>query len=249
MPNSKKIPVPQTTRKTIYRLDCFEGPLDLLFHLVEQRELEIFDLALHHISKQLVDNIDRETIFLDEQAEGMWLLSFLTYLKSQRLLPNSALDNPQELVEHTSLMLMNHIIEYQRYKQAALHLASLEEKQASLFSRNPAPSTSKENKGLEHVLLSELTDLLSKIIHKVQAPHSISLIKEKWDISTKISWLEEKISQEAKILCLDLFSPKQCQEELIVLFLALLELVKRGIVSLIKEKETLFVIRRNNVSY
>src|ERR1700722_1771106 len=177
-----------------YRLECFEGPLDLLMHLIQKDELEIFDLALEELSSQLMAKIQEADFFIDEGAEAMWLIASLAHLKSRKLLPCQQGTEIDEEEGDLRMQIMNHLIEYQRYKYAAHFLEKREIDQSSHFCRAPA-NPLKKNYSLEEVKLSDLKELLSSIIasSKSREMTGALLLGERGLVSEKIVLLKHTI--------------------------------------------------------
>lgn len=235
MPNEK------IDESHLYRLDQYEGPLDLLVYLIQKDELEIFDLVLKTLSFQLMKKMEQSPFFIEEGGEALWLIATLAYIKSKKLLPQEE-KNADEEQEEFKQALIDHLIEYHKYKNAAHFLEKREAHQSSYFCRKvPLPQIPKQL-GLEQVHLSDLAQLLQLMLQNAQSKTAdFAIKKEKWTVGEKIISLQKRLQPGDKIAFSTLFTSELCREELIILFLALLELIKGQKLGIYKEEEKIFV--------
>jgi len=199
-------------------LPNFEGPLELLLYLIQKEELPIEEVSLSTMTKQWIDRLDD----VDAGAEFLALASTLLLLKSRSLLPHeqAALEGEED----SRWEMIQKLLEYCHYKEMAKGLADREESQGLYFPRGYVDNSVEKGLGLEEVNLSDLTSLLQDVLAKApSAPKTIQ--GETWEIGPKIVWWEQE-AQKKPLGFFEVFTPKKCREELIVLFLALLELLK-----------------------
>ncbi|MCB1181299.1 MAG: segregation/condensation protein A [Chlamydiia bacterium] len=225
-----------------YTLPTFEGPLDLLYLLVQNEEIEIFDLGLQELSAQLLKKLE-EIPTIDQGAAHLWLISTLLLIKSRKLLP-SAQEEAYEEEGDPRLTLMEHLIEYQRIKEAAEKLIDREEEQSLYFSRNPPMFSRTKSSGLENVQLSDLAFLLGEMLELAKLRQPAVVDHETWSVKDQMNWLLATLLPGEKISFCSIFSSEKCRNELIVNFLALLELIKNQTFSTYKENNTI-LIKRN----
>lgn len=211
-----------------YRLKNFEGPLPFLLHLLQKNELEVHDVFLSEIFRQYLDRQEEKDV--DIGAEFVGSAATLIWLKSKLLLPahEQAEENliPEEDVEAPHAMIPE-LIEYCKFKQAAKGL-SLRELQQQAYYRGNDSTLEMPGKplGIDHVSLNELASLFQVVLKK--AAFSKGIIKEEiWRVSDKIQYLK-KLVRDQNVLFQQVFSSECCREELIVTFLAVLELMKLG---------------------
>lgn len=231
-----------------YSLDFFEGPLDLLVHLIQKGELAIFDLVLENLTSQLLKKMEKGNMEIDDGADAMWWIASLAHFKSRKLLPSFIEDETEE--EDLRMNLMEHLIEYQKYKQAASVLEQRELDQSAYYVRKAVPLPKPTGlRGLEEVSLSQLFELLSHVMREAEKRETDPSIpnflpkESKWSVQETIEQLKTEFKPGAKIPFFEFFSADKCQEELIVLFLSLLELLKLQILKVIQENEHLSIWR------
>ncbi len=209
------------------KLDAFEGPLDLLLHLIRQNQLDIYDIPIALITEQYLEYI-RIMKVLDLNIAGEFLLmaATLMYIKSRMLLP-SPTEEEEEEEEDPRTELVHRLIEYKRFKEAAVRLSHQELLEREVFIR-PAQETEDEEGEIEADLFHLIDALRELLQHReVEDLHEITLervtlrdkIRELWD---RLQWAEEAVPFSA------LFTSVTSREELIIIFLALLELIRAG---------------------
>lgn len=221
-------------------LSNFEGPLELLLYLVQKEEIDICDIMLREITSQSETPLES----VDTGAEFLALSSCLLLLKSRKLIPQ---EHVAEEVEEPRWEMLSKLVEYCHFKEVAKELSELESRQSHFFSRETSLPVKKRCDGLEEVNLQELTAVLQQVLEKAAIRPQEIIREEEWQIEPKISWLKEIVSKDQKIAFTTLFPREKCNEELIVTFLALLELMKLEHLKVIKEEntQTIFVIKND----
>ena len=134
-------------------LENFQGPLELLYHLIQKRELDICELSLVEIIAHF------QELPLSLGAEFLGYSASLIWLKSRALLPKEE-DLPEETIEDPGFEIIHHLIDYCRFKQAAKALHAREEK---AFFREVASQNPKKPLGIDHISLEELAQLFQKL--------------------------------------------------------------------------------------
>lgn len=225
--------------ESTYLLKNFEGPLDFLLHLIQRTEIDIFDISIKHITDQylkkseLCKNLDRGAEFVGNAA-------FLLWMKSKTLLPKHEQETPSEFLEEDPRFEVIHqLVEYCRFKNAAKELTILEQKQSGFFLRGSEALDPKKTLGIEHLSLEDLATLFQQVLAKATVGKG-SVKEEIWRVADKIKQLRQLLKDQQKIPFQLLFSAKLCREELIVTFLAVLELMKMGLLSFIKSETSEF---------
>jgi len=147
-------------------LDIFEGPLDLLLYLIKKNEVDIYDIPIAVITEQYLQYLDlMKVLNLDIVGEFLVMAATLTKIKSKMLLPPSEDDDEEEEGIDPRTELMEHLIEYQRYKEAALQLKNRELLEKDLFVRGQGDEKTsevdEENRVID-VSLFDLVDALRK---------------------------------------------------------------------------------------
>ncbi len=220
----------KTLEETSFLLDFFEGPLDLLLYLVQKEEVNISQVTLQSITEQIREHLLNASgaSKVDAGAEFLALASTMLMMKSHALLPQTGAI-PEAEALNPQFDWVHQLIEYQRFKEIAKQLAGKEKQQEAYYHRGnhlpdePEPQTT----GLALVSLSELAGLFQEIMKKAPAAGKNLLQDDVWKVSDQIIILQNLLEDRKEILFTLLFAPDKCCEELIVLFLALLELMKQ----------------------
>lgn len=215
------------------KLDTFEGPLDLLLHLIDQFEIDIYDIPVAEITTQYLQYIHTmKNLELNIASEYLVMAATLLSIKSQMLLPKQEVNEIiDEYEEDPREELMQRLIEYQKFKNAANNLQEREEDAYQIFTR--APSIYKEVKEIEPVVRGNISiyDMIGALNKVFERKH--------WDrpLETKITRVEIPLEQrmdellhivkqsKAGIAFEDLF-PYRTKSQIVITFIALLELMK-----------------------
>lgn len=235
----------KTTDDHIFALENFEGSLDFLLHLIQKSEIDIYEIPLHKITEQYLHRI-RELISpaVDSGAEFIGTTASLLLLKSKMLLPKQ---EQEEIIEEEidpRFEIIHQLIEYCRFKEAAKEFSEREHKQNAFFSRGIENFEIKKNLGIEHLSMQDLASLFQHVMSKAIS-HQGLIHEEIWLVSDKIQLLRNSLKETRKIRFDAFFSPERCREELIVTFLAILELMKLGELRVINDtnEATIFIIQ------
>lgn len=225
-------------------LEVFEGPLDLLLYLIKKEEVDIYDVSIERITKQYLDYLEAfEVLNIDIAGEFVVMAANLLYIKSRTLLPKDQ-QMPEEDVEEDDPRweLIRQLIEYKKFKEAALHLRDQEELQAHLFPR-PGELPETMNFPEEPLLFAEVSifDLINAFqraltrIPKEEAAREI--FEESFTVTDRIQYLTRIIEPGIPVKFDELFSSSATRGELIVTFLAMLELIKMKELSVRQENQ------------
>ncbi len=219
-----------------FSLTNFEGPLELLLYLTQKEEVDICDIAMKEITAQFFDRLSS----VDGGAEFLSIASTLLLMKSRKLLPNE--EKIDEDID-PRFEIIHKLLEYCRFKEVAKELSSLEQERKSLFSRDISPPSKERGDGLEEVQLQDLTQLLHSVLEQAAKRPKGIIQDEEWQIGPKIEWLKAKLESGEKIAFEAVFDPEKSKQELIVSFLALLELMKLQKACVIKENEKIYITK------
>lgn len=227
----------KNTQPETFTLENFEGPLDFLLHLIQKSEIDIYDVKIQEITQQyllkLTDYIEPN---IDQGAEFVGTAAALLWLKSRTLLPkHEQVEMGEEEHEDPRFEIIHQLVDYCRFKQAAKDLNQLEIRQSHYYLRgHDAIPDFKKNLGIEHLSLSDLASLFKTVIAKAvtQKGH---VHEESWKVSDKIKAIRTILKEQQRIEFNTLFSTMMAREELIVTFLAVLELMKMGELKVIRD--------------
>lgn len=210
-------------------LPTFEGPLDLLLHLIEQHELDIRDIPIAFIAHKYVEYITlMDELNIDIASEYLVMAATLTHIKSKMLLPTPPADqeDEEEIGFDPRAELVRRLLEYQKYKRAAEQLGGSSVLGRDVFLRGlPAPSVEgpAQIAGLSlFKLLDAFQSVLSRATTKVD--HQIDL--ERFSITDRINQLVDLLQLHRKLTFDQLFEGATSRGDLIVTFLALLEMTR-----------------------
>jgi segregation and condensation protein A len=220
------------------KLDLFEGPLDLLLHLVKMNEVDLADIPIATITDQYLEYLDlMKALDINVAGEFLVMASTLMHLKSKMLLPKQEqdLEEIEELIEE----VVGPLREYKQFKEAAEELASRNILARDVFRRasDAYLMIGQENHGTtSRVNLFELMMAFKKVMAK-QFPDTVLRFKaETWSIKEKIAEIKKRVERQKTLYFSELFSPKGSLSELIASFLALLELVRVGFLAVYQPK-------------
>lgn len=213
------------------KLEVFEGPLDLLLYLVKQDEIDIYDISLERITKQYLSYLDAfKMLDLDVAGEFLVMAANLIYMKSRSLLP-VAVQPPEEDAEEEDPRwdLIRQLIEYKKFKDAATHLHLREIFQENLIARNPEkPDFEKDSPLLTtEVGIFDLINAFQKILKRLDKQEDLrEIFEENFSVSDKISHIQRTMQAGRSVLFHTLFANVASRTEVVVTFLALLELIR-----------------------
>ncbi|MEM1281948.1 MAG: segregation/condensation protein A [Chlamydiota bacterium] len=209
------------------RLENFEGPLEFLLYLVQKNELDIYDVRLVRIVNQFIDEMKSPNI--DLGAEFIGTLASLLWLKSKMLLPkHEQVGQEDEDGPDPHFDVIHQLIDYCQFKEAGQALVVREKEQNAYFPRGVSGDIElKKPLGIEHLCIEDLASLFQDILIKCEANKG-QVHEEHFRVSDKIRLIRRIVKSGERILFRQLFTPEKCKDELIVTFLAILELMKIG---------------------
>lgn len=210
------------------KLEIFEGPLDLLIHLIHKNEVDIFDIPIATITEQYLEYIDMmKALNINIAGDFLVMASTLTHIKSKMLLPQLNEDE-----EDPALEIIRPLLEYMRYKEAAETLSDRELLDRDVFSRKTSPyleALAKEEEPQLDVNLFQLMDAFKRMVELKVPGAKLEVEVQKWSVKDKMESIIALLKQKGKILFHDIFSKDRTISEFIVSFLALLELAHLGL--------------------
>jgi segregation and condensation protein A len=221
-------------------LDNFTGPLDLLLHLIKKNEMEITDIPIAEITTQYLAAIDAmQTLNLDVAGEFLLMAATLLHIKSRMLLPQVADDGGEETEEEDPRAeLVRRLLEYQKYKDAAQQLDELPQLNRDIFARSaPAPEVLEEGEGeFAGVGLYDLLQALQALLKERPEPRVHEVTVEQLSVTDRINQILGALHGQQSLSFNELFPAPAGRPEVIVTFLALLELVKLRLVRLLQSR-------------
>ncbi len=217
------------------KLEIFEGPLDLLIHLINKNEVDIFDIPISRIADQYLEYLDMmEALNVSVAGDFLVMASTLIHIKSKTLLPDFG-DIDDE--EDPRLEITRPLLEYMQLKEKAQELGERNMLGRDVFSRQESVSSQRLLEGeaapLE-VSLFQLMDAFRQIMDQHRPGSGIHIQSERWSIKEKSQFILDVLKKRSPIFFHDLFNKEGTVSEFIVTFLALLELVHSGFVKLLQ---------------
>jgi len=213
------------------KLDIFEGPLDLLLYLIKKNEVDIYDIPIAVITDQYLEYLDlMKALNLDIAGEFLVMASTLTAIKSRMLLPPSEDEEEGDEGIDPRAELMEHLLEYQRYKDAAHQLKDRELLEKDIFTRiqlEEQDFQADKDSAVIEANLFDLVDALKKVIERKDlAGDFLEVTVEKISVKDKMLEILERLKDNQQITFQSLFDEITTKYEIIVAFLSLLELMR-----------------------
>jgi segregation and condensation protein A len=211
-----------------FRLEGFEGPLDLLLHLIQKNELDIFNIPISLITEQYLEYLQLiKVLNLDIAGEYLLMASTLLHIKSRMLLPKSS-EVEEEEEEDPRAELVRRLLEYQKYKNAALEMEKRPLLDRDVFIRltPPEPEEEPEEERIE-VNLFELLEAFRQVLERVKPETVHNVLLEHLSVEDKIQEILALLEKENRSMVFHRLFPEQASRRIIVVtLLAILELVK-----------------------
>jgi len=222
---------------TKVHLDIFEGPLDLLLHLIKKNEVGVADIPIATITEQYLAAIElMESLNLDVAGEFLVMAATLIHIKSRMLLPaeegepdaDEGVDPREELVRR--------LLEYQRFKDAAAELEQRELLTRDVFARSPAATEEAPAPGFREVSVLDLLAALKRVIERLPKENVHEVIMDRITVREKMTLILDTLRSRGKVLFEALFGEVKSRLEIVVSFLAMLELVKMRAIRIFQEE-------------
>jgi segregation and condensation protein A len=218
--------------------EIFEGPMDLLIHLIRKNDLDIYDIPIALITDQYLQYLElMKAMNIDYAGDFILMASTLTQIKSRMLLPTH---DGEEEEEDPLQEITRPLLEYLQMKSAADQLIERDLLGEKTFVRNPSRDeflTSPEDEFIK-IGLFELIDAFQKILERIPDGHRIELTADEISVKDKISQIVEILEARASVTFLELFSDNPDKHEVIITFLAILEMVKLTLIRIIQNVKT-----------
>lgn len=221
-------------------INDFEGPLDLLLHLIKVSEVDIYDISIVDITKQYVDFIKlQEKMNLTVASEYLVMAAELIEMKSKMLLPNKTQDEEDEYEEDPREKLINRLLEYKKYKDMIDTFKELESERKDLFTKEPMDLNEyrlEEYNNESEVSLDDLMEALTKFLQRKEdeKPRETKITKREISVSDRTKDIRNILRSKKKVSFLDLFEVKT-KEYVVVTFLSILEMAKFGEISIVQD--------------
>ena len=219
--------------------DVFEGPMDLLVHLIKKNELDIADIPIALITEQFLQYVEwMKAMNVDFAGDFIVMASTLTQIKSRMLLPVHEGENEDD--DDPRSELTRPLLEYLQMKSVADQLIERNVLGEKTFIRNPSRDdflTNPED-GFIKIGLFELIDAFQKILDRIPDDHRVEMTADEISVKDKITQIADILETAGSITFLELFSDSTDRRDVIITFLALLEMVKLTLIRVVQNIKT-----------
>lgn len=216
------------------KLEIFEGPLDLLLHLINKNEVDIFDIPIAKITDQYLGYLElMKTLNINVAGDFLVMASTLVHIKSKMLLPDSHEDDEED----PRTEIMQPLLEYIQFKEMAEAFSEREILDRDVFARTVIPyfqdGLTVEEPELD-VSLFQLIDAFKRIVDQRLPGAKLTVQPEQWSVKEKTALIIARLKEKGAIFFREIFREDRTVSEFVVTFLALLELVHRGLVKVLQ---------------
>jgi len=213
------------------KLEVFEGPLDLLLYLIKKEEVDIYDIPIERITNQYVQYLSlMQLLNLEVAGEFLIMAATLMYIKSRELLPVDQRAQPEgeEDGEDPRWELIRQLVEYKKFKDAAAQLQTLEARQEDVFPRMPGKlEFAAESRARPETSLFDLINAVNVVLKRFSKREDLrDIFEDRWTVSEKIEYLLRALTERPSLRFSELFEGVTSRSEVVVTFLALLELIR-----------------------
>lgn len=224
-----------TSNKYVVKLENFDGPLDLLLHLIKDAKMDINDIKLSQITEPYLQYLSQiDAIDMEQASEFITVAATLIEIKSKELLPKEEVIIDEEDPEEK---LKRQVKEYALFKEASEKLHNIEN--IDKFYKQPDKNADKARVVLTDFVLEKLLDafvgILAKVDKKEKSEEPKKIVKDRFTVAEKIVQIRQTMTVQDKVKFSDLFEEENTKSEVINVFLALLELLKMQIVRVVQK--------------
>jgi segregation and condensation protein A len=213
------------------KFEVFEGPLDLLLHLIRKEEVDIYQVNLTRLAGQFIEYIETLRL-LDLEVAGEFLVmaATLMYIKSRELLPvdQQVQTEEEDDGEDPRWELIRQLVEYKKFKDAAAELQALEARQENVFPRAPARlEFASETPGRSEASIFDLVSAVNAVLQRFgERAEQRNIFEDKWTVNERIEHLMRVFGEQGRMKFSELFAEAASRAEVVATFLALLELIR-----------------------
>ena len=225
--------------KYVVTIDNFDGPLDLLLHLIKEQDIDIYNIKIEDITKQYLDYIRHmKELNLEIASEYLVMASELIEMKSKMLLPKKKEKEDDDYEEDPRELLIERLLAYKRYKEVTSEFKDLELTRKMVFTREPDNLNRyvKEDENSEELGVADLIDAFNNLLKRKELDRPIATIitKKELSVTEKVNKIKNILRNKKKINFEDIFEVST-KEEVIISFLSVLEMVKKDEILLTQE--------------
>ncbi len=211
------------------RLEQFEGPLDLLLHLIKKNEINIYDIPIALITGQYLEYLSlMKSLNLAVAGDFLVMAATLVQIKAKMLLPNEGGDGDDDEGPDPREELVRRLLEYKQFEEAAAHLDGREQIWREIFAKKPMPASPApaQTLPLEQVTLFDLVDALHGLLVRMPDKQLLGIVPEELTVRDRMNAILEQLEGKDSVTFLSLFEGRPYRLLAIVTFLGLLELIR-----------------------
>jgi segregation and condensation protein A len=209
------------------RVGQFEGPLDLLLHLVRINEVDVTDIPIVEITKQYNRYLGlMQEMNLEIAGEYLVMAATLMHIKSRMLLPPDPADAEGEEEQDPRAELAQQLLEYQKFKQAAETLQAMDSRRSLIWTRDDYVPDEFAGEELLTVDLFDLISSFQKLISRLDEEERLRLRKDTVSVAEKITWLTDLLEERRSVALFTLLEGLPTLQDRIAVFLAILEMLR-----------------------
>ena len=222
-------------------INNFEGPLDLLLHLIKKAELDICEISIVEITKQYLDYINlMESMNLNIASEYLTMAAELIEIKSSILLPKKKIDNEDDYEEDPKENLINRLIEYEKYKEVTEVLKKYEQNRKELYTKKPTDLeiyNTVTNEISEDFDLNDLMSALNKMLDrkKLDKPLNTKITNREYSITERSNQIKNILKNKKQVEFTDLFDIYS-KDYIVITFLSILTMARHQELSITQDK-------------
>jgi segregation and condensation protein A len=233
--------LPEPRDPTHVKLPVFEGPLDLLLYLIKKDEIDIYDIPIERITSQYLNYL-RLIKMLDLEVAGEYLVvaATLLYIKSRVILPHDQRPPEDEAEEDDPRWeLVRQLVEYKKFKDAAFELSQCLVRQEKVHGRGGSSKPDLASDGslpFDKVGLFDLLSVFQKVLSRAsQNEDLLDIFEDRFTVSDKIQFIQSRLAECQCLVFEDLFLDGATRTEVVVTFLAVLELIRLKQIGVVQE--------------
>jgi segregation and condensation protein A len=215
-------------------LENFEGPLDLLLYFIQRDQIDIYDIPIAHITAEYLSYLELiEAMNLSVAGEFILLAATLMHIKARMLLPRPE-PVDEELIEDPREILVRQLIEYQRFKEAAEDLGQLGEQRGAHYS--VGQSSNGQGNGvapaeyLKDISIFQLMGVVREVMDRMPKYEPLTVVAEPIKLDESIRAIQQAFAVAGRVAFREILSTARHIHEVVVTFLAVLEMIRRGMI-------------------
>ena len=220
----------EDSQLTAYRieLESFQGPLDLLLHLIRKNELDIYDIPIAEITTQYLAYLDiMKDLDLELASEFLVMAATLMYIKSRTLLPVEEEEEEEGEGEDPREELIRRLIEYKKYKKAAEELAGMPVLHRDIFIRPETDMGTQTEEVYTEATIFQLMDAFQRVLTDVDKRTPVEVTKEAFTMEDGVNLIESRLAGQNSMSFGGLFSGLDDRRKIVTVFLSVLELIRQ----------------------